>query len=77
MAEHGPLPNVSPDVLSQPELRVAKLLAESCSVDRIAAVMNCDHATVDTHCNAIYEKLGIADQFTLVRWARLYDVGRW
>jgi DNA-binding NarL/FixJ family response regulator len=77
MAEHGPLPNVSPDVLSQPELRVAKLLAAGCSVDRIAAAMDCDCALVFAHRDAIFEKLGIQGHSTLIRWAKRYDVERW
>jgi DNA-binding NarL/FixJ family response regulator len=77
MPDERPVPNVAPDVLNPIELRVAKLLTVGCSVDEIAARINADRETVESHCDAIYDKLGIHDPSTLARWATRFDVGRW
>ena len=77
MTDEERVPNVSPDMLNPTELRVAKLLTAGCSVSQIADGMNASPQTVESHCNAIYKKVGVHDRTTLVRWARRFDVGRW
>jgi len=77
MTGDKPVPNVPPDVLNPTELRVTKLLTVGCSVSQIAAKLNADRKTVESHCDAIYAKLGIHDPVTLARWAVRFDVGRW
>jgi len=77
MTDDDRVPNVSPDVLSPTELRVAKLLTAGCSVSQIADGINASPQTVESHCSAICGKLGTDDRTTLVRWGIRFDVGRW
>ncbi|MGD8452558.1 MAG: LuxR C-terminal-related transcriptional regulator [Phycisphaerae bacterium] len=71
------MPQISPDMLSAEELRVAKLLAAGCSPDSIAAALAVQREAIEAHCESIYSMLGTADRATLIRWARHYDIGRW
>ena len=77
MTDEERVPNVSPDMLNPTELRVTKLLMVGCSVSQIAGGISCSPREVESHCAAIYKKVGVHDRTTLVRWARRFDVGRW
>jgi DNA-binding NarL/FixJ family response regulator len=77
MTNDAAVPNVTPDVLNPTELRVVKLLTMGCSINEIANRIDSNARTVESQRDGIYEKLGIHDQTTLTRWARLFDVPRW
>jgi len=77
MTEDKPVPNVTPEILSPVELRLAALLAAGCSIDQTAAALNWNRTAVFTHCDAMCRKVGADDYPTLIRWAKRYDVGRW
>lgn len=77
MIEEEPVPNISPDALSSTELRITKFLLAGCTLDEVASNMNVTPQVIESHCDAVYAKLGIHDAGTFVRWAERYDVRRW
>lgn len=77
MASDERVPNVSPEVLTPTELRVAKLLSVGCSATDIAERIRDSPAAVERHCATIYQKVGVRDHTALVRWVIHYDVARW
>jgi len=74
---YRPLPRITPEALSEEELRVARLLTAGCETDVIAQAMECPPAAVEAYCRSIYAKLGTKDRAVVIRWAMYHDIGRW
>ena len=77
MTEKESVPVVSPDTLSPAELRITKFLLAGYTLDEVASNMDVTPQVIESHVDAVYEKLGIRDVGTFLRWAERYDVGRW
>jgi DNA-binding NarL/FixJ family response regulator len=55
--------------LSLREQEVAKLVAEACTTEQIAALLSISPRTVERHRENIMAKLGMRDRVELTRWA--------
>ncbi len=67
---------LSPDLLTDAETRVLRLLAEGLDNDAIAAALSLSINTVKTHIRHIFEKLNVSDRTQAALWAVRHGVNR-